>query len=843
MKLTSSILLLLLVVGSARATILTVPDPYLTIQSAFEASSEGDTILVSPGTWDGSIVFPEHDVILASQFLLNGDPATVALTIIEPEGPLAQATVTFNAGQTLATQLVGFTIQDGWVGIKCEGASPTIRDNRIRDNYRDEWGPTYGCGIELIESSAHILRNRIDHNVSIVEEFGGHGAGIGCFHSGPTIEENIIEYNVAMRGPMGGVYGAGIGMLESWGLITGNTLRHNEAIGTSGGGIALSASFPHIENNLIENNSAWGGSGLFVAYSSNPVIESTVIRWNRRDGEDWALWSGKGGGISVENANPQLGTEQHPISVYDNLVPFASDILLSGTDGMTIWVDTLTVIDPDRRFVYLEDATLHVQSGRHPILSDTHELYVSPEGSDDNDGSSANEPLQSLYSASVRLPLATDTRRIIHLMPGTYNSQQNNQLYPVSLPGKVTLAGSGEVILEGGGEDIVYCDSVEAVRIEGIRLTSAKQALTNVAAEVDLSNIEVDSTDVAISSRSSHLNIVNSWFSRNRELEFSSSYVQCRYNETTSIRGCTFSDMDVPALVIWGRESLVSQCLFEGLTENAIQLQYADSFRLANSIFVGNSGSATGAVVVKSSDNGRIENCTFVSNESRGGAGGALWIRYQSTVDVLNNIFWLNRAATSGDQISDGDGGVTVTYSLVEGGYEGIGNIDTDPLFASEYDFYLDPDSPAIDAGNPDQQYNDSEDPEDPGFALWPAQGGLRNDMGVFGGATPYARYVIDDLPPAERDPALQHRFQLDPVYPNPFNSTTLIHFTLPEAGQVRVTVFDVLGRKVAVVADERMTAGSKTLKLEGRSLPSGVYFLQVTTPYQARSTKLVLLK
>ena len=55
--------------------------------------------------------------------------------------------------------------------------------------------------------------------------------------------------------------------------------------------------------------------------------------------------------------------------------------------------------------------------------------------------------------------------------------------------------------------------------------------------------------------------------------------------------------------------------------------------------------------------------------------------------------------------------------------------------------------SPCVDTGNPHQAYNDYEDPKNLGFALWPAQGTVRNDMGAYGGSSTLDRVpkIIDD--------------------------------------------------------------------------------------------------
>ena len=66
------------------------------------------------------------------------------------------------------------------------------------------------------------------------------------------------------------------------------------------------------------------------------------------------------------------------------------------------------------------------------------------------------------------------------------------------------------------------------------------------------------------------------------------------------------------------------------------------------------------------------------------------------------------------------------------------GNLSIDPRFSDpdNGDLTLKEDSPCIDAGNPEEIFNDIEDSFNPGFALWPAMGTLRNDMGAYGGGT-----------------------------------------------------------------------------------------------------------
>jgi uncharacterized protein (TIGR02145 family) len=77
----------------------------------------------------------------------------------------------------------------------------------------------------------------------------------------------------------------------------------------------------------------------------------------------------------------------------------------------------------------------------------------------------------------------------------------------------------------------------------------------------------------------------------------------------------------------------------------------------------------------------------------------------------------------------------------------------------------------------------------------------------------------------------LPNDFSLHQNYPNPFNSSTNISFSLPVGVFVSLKVFDLLGREVAVVLSEDLTAGSYTRKWNADGLSGGVYFYRLTTP------------
>ncbi len=78
---------------------------------------------------------------------------------------------------------------------------------------------------------------------------------------------------------------------------------------------------------------------------------------------------------------------------------------------------------------------------------------------------------------------------------------------------------------------------------------------------------------------------------------------------------------------------------------------------------------------------------------------------------------------------------------------------------------------------------------------------------------------------------------------PNPFNATTQIKYTLPQAGRVSLRVYDVTGREVAVLVDAVMTAGEQRVTFEGRGLASGIYFVRLDGGGTSVTRKILLVR
>jgi len=94
-----------------------------------------------------------------------------------------------------------------------------------------------------------------------------------------------------------------------------------------------------------------------------------------------------------------------------------------------------------------------------------------------------------------------------------------------------------------------------------------------------------------------------------------------------------------------------------------------------------------------------------------------------------------------------------------------------------------------------------------------------------------------------EVDAGLPKTFALEQNYPNPFNPTTLISYQLPVASNVLLKVYDVLGREVMTLVNERQEAGAYNFTLNASSLSSGVYFYRLQAGQFVQTRKMMLVK
>jgi hypothetical protein len=99
---------------------------------------------------------------------------------------------------------------------------------------------------------------------------------------------------------------------------------------------------------------------------------------------------------------------------------------------------------------------------------------------------------------------------------------------------------------------------------------------------------------------------------------------------------------------------------------------------------------------------------------------------------------------------------------------------------------------------------------------------------------------VLTDTKPVEGTPL---QFALEQNFPNPFNPTTTIQFGVEGPGLVSLKVYDVLGREVATLVNERKAAGKYSVTWNASSMASGVYFYRLEAGASVATRKLMLLR
>lgn len=86
-------------------------------------------------------------------------------------------------------------------------------------------------------------------------------------------------------------------------------------------------------------------------------------------------------------------------------------------------------------------------------------------------------------------------------------------------------------------------------------------------------------------------------------------------------------------------------------------------------------------------------------------------------------------------------------------------------------------------------------------------------------------------------------KFNLIQNFPNPFNPTTKISYTIPERGNVSLKVFNLLGSQVAELVNAEIEAGSYDITFNASNLPTGTYFYRLQTSSSVETKKMILLK
>ncbi len=281
-------LLVAVVAGTAHATTRHVPAEYPSIQSALDASTVGDLVLVAPGTYfENLFMGSQHNgVALVSE-------GGAAVTTIDG-GHLNRVLRATSVGPQ--TRIEGFTLANGRAepftpnniggGIRLDHADLAIVRNVIRDNFAEGAG-----GLYVNYSSPTLVDNVIRDNEAL-----GSGGAIYCDHYGSAlIERNVIHGNRC------GHYGGGITIWQgATPLVRSNTIVANVATLGGGGIYVTTNSRPEIARNIVALHAA--GNGIMRGDQESTLVLSCNDLWENAPA-NYAGWldpTGTDGNIALD---------------------------------------------------------------------------------------------------------------------------------------------------------------------------------------------------------------------------------------------------------------------------------------------------------------------------------------------------------------------------------------------------------------------------------------------------------------------------------------------------------------------------------------------------------------
>jgi predicted outer membrane repeat protein len=884
----------------------TVPLQYASIQDAILHAYQGDTVLVSAGAYFENIIFWGRRVLLTSQFTLSGDTSQIGQTVLNGGGPATNKSVmSFVGAEDSMGVLRGFTITNGYasgdhaggvtiangsrpkildcrivgntgssnsvsgIGILCAGSSPTIsrclisnNSAPVNGNYDHQGGGMYiGASSTPLVTDCSIIGNIIAASVWY-RNFGG---GVYCNGSSPVFRNCTIAGNIAD-------YGGGICALGASNVVARNCLFHADSVRSNGGAVAsyvssviqldscsVTRSYAagnggalymeqsgkvNATRSTITDNSASMGAGVFAASGSTPTLTNCIV---------WYNW--------FNEISPLTLTQ---ISYCD---------IRGGYQG-TGNVD----VDPLFCDWLAEQYTLAGNSSCLTAGSGGSRMGYYPTGCSSIMPRTRNVPLQ--YATIQDAILHAYQGDTVLVSTGTRTENTNFWGRRVLLTSQFTLSGDtshiGLTVLNGGGSlanksvvSIVEAEDSMSV-LRGFTITNGYASgshgggvtiangsrpriedcriVGNTGTSGTMSGIGISCTGSA--PRISRCVIQNNTAPVNGNYDHLGGGVYIASSSSPLFVSCSINQNAIAASVYYrncggGVYCSSSTPVFHNcfISENTadqgggIYLSGSSTAQIVNCLVLQNQVRTLGGGLYSTSSTPTSVNNTFSMNVAASG-GGAIY-SVNSTNTIANTICWRD-TTTSHQEIGVSGGSTTITYSDIQGGWTGTGNIDANPLFETGTSFRLWSNSPCVDAGNPDPAYNDPADPARPDSALFPARGGLRSDMGAYGGSGAVGPTKVGDRNTLGEPPLT---FRLEQNYPNPFNSATTLVYQLPLVSDVRLVVYDLLGREVAVLVNEKKAPGTYEARFNAGRLATGVYFYRLIAGTFVETIRMMLIR
>jgi len=625
--------------GIVTPQVLKVPSEYSTIQVAIDATNESDTVLVADGTYTENLNISK-DIKIISE---NGAEKTII------DGGKITHVIGFGSSTTRDCVLDGFTVtnggnangdsDDGAGGINVWGGSPTLRNLIIKGNRRDKWS---GGGIHVNENG-----NPLVEGCTIKENYAEDGGGsIDAYRASIEINNSTIENNTSGYG-------------QSLRFHTDDAVNFKPIV--------------KINNVTIKNHSDANASGDLLVFSecSLSVNNLTLQDINVKEALV-GLYNSKGmiSGLTIERDTSAANfIEIHGSEIdFNNLKMSQSNI---NADGLVIIDESVVKIDTlDVKNLNLKYKFIRVKSS----------IFTLGNGNISNIVSEKDGIINAEESSSVEV-----FNTIIDSSSYEAHAMNFNGVKKVSITN--SLFNGNHAQYSGG---VIFAREIDSLLIE------------NSSFVADTSGGEGGA--IQLSDKNQFVRILKSTFSNNSAS--GAGAINSWNTDSLFIDNSTFD----------GNESMAGGGGAVSINADGAISTY---FEIKNSDFTGNKAGVLGGALWIGNSEGYIQNVGIFNNESVDNFGGGIYISENveltmnavtisgnsspepagegiaidgGNIIIKNSIIWDNH-------IQKNSGSIDITYSNIEGGYTGTGNIDANPIFCDTINYLIRDTSPCVGTG------------------------------------------------------------------------------------------------------------------------------------------------